>query len=95
MNNKSKVLNVTSWIFGVIVFAIGVLNLFWGNDAGFGAFLIILSFVYFPLANFILRKIAGFSIPRVAKIVLGVFILWAAVGVGELFNKIELMRMDF
>ncbi|MCE3283129.1 MAG: hypothetical protein K0Q66_1866, partial [Chitinophagaceae bacterium] len=39
------------------------------------------------------KKVANFSIPRmgVVKVVIGVFIIWAAVGVGELFDKIELM----
>jgi hypothetical protein len=39
----------------------------------------------------------GFSIPRMGmiKILLGPFILWAALGVGELFDKIDLMMMDF
>jgi hypothetical protein len=38
----------------------------------------------------------GFTIPGmvIIKILLGVFILWAALGVGELFDKIDLMMMD-
>ena len=38
----------------------------------------------------------GFSIPGmgIVKILLGIFILWASLGVGELFDKIELMKMD-
>jgi hypothetical protein len=40
-------------------------------------------------------KVAGLSIPGVIKIFLGIFILWAALGVGELFGKIDLMMMDF
>ena len=47
MNNKSIVLNVISWIFGIVFFAIGVVNTFWGNDPGFGVFILLLSFVYF------------------------------------------------
>ncbi len=30
----------------------------------------------------------------IVKILLGIFILWASFGVGELFDKIELMKMD-
>jgi hypothetical protein len=33
-------------------------------------------------------------IPQVAKIVLGIFIVWATLGVGELFDKMNLMMMD-
>ncbi len=96
MNNKSIVLNIISWIFGVVFFAIGVVNTFWGNDPGFGVFIILLSFVYFLPVNDILKKMTGFSIPRmgIVKILLGIFILWASLGVGELFDKIDLLMMD-
>ena len=96
MDNKSIVLNVISWIFGIAFFAIGVVNTFWGNDPGFGVFVLLLSFVYFLPVNDILKKMTGLSIPKmgVAKILLGIFILWASLGVGELFGKIHLMMMD-
>ena len=89
-------MNIISWIFGVVFFAIGVVNTFWGNDPGFGVFIILLSFVYFLPVNDILRKMTGFSIPGmgIVKIVLGIFILWAALGVGELFGKIDLMMTE-
>lgn len=89
-------MNIISWIFGVVFFAIGVVNTFWGNDSGFGVFIILLSFVYFLPVNDILRKMTGFSIPGmgIVKIVLGIFILWAALGVGELFGKIDLMMTE-
>ena len=94
MNNKSNVLNIISWIFGIVVFAIGVVNTFWGNDPGFGVFILLLSFVYFPPVNAILKEKTGFAIPKIVKILLGIFIIWAALGVGELFDKIDLMMMD-
>ena len=95
MNNNSSVRNLISWLFGIAVFAIGILNMFWGNDFGFGVFIILLSLVYFPPLNIMLKVKTGLSIPEVIKIFLGIFILWAALGVGELFGKIELMMMDF
>ncbi len=94
MENKSNVLNAISWLFGIAVFAIGIINVFWGNDPGFGVFLMVLSFVYFPPANVMLKKMTGFSIHRIVKIVLGIFVIWASLGVGELFDKIDLMMMD-
>jgi hypothetical protein len=94
MDNKSNVWNIISWGFGIVVLVIGIINTFWGNDLGFGVFLIVLSVVYFPPTNVIFKKITGFSIPLIIKILLGLFIIWAALGVGELFNKIELMMMD-
>lgn len=94
MNNKLSVLNIISWLFGAAVFAIGLVNTFWGNDPGFGVFLLLLSFVYFPPLNTIIKERTGFSIPRIVKIGLGLFIVWASLGVGELFDKIDLMMMD-
>ncbi len=96
MNNKSNVLNIISWLFGIAVFAIGVVNALSGNDPFFGVFIILLSFVYFLRVNAILKKMTGFSFPTmgIVKILLGIFILWASFGVGELFDKIELMKMD-
>jgi hypothetical protein len=96
VNNKSNVLNIISWLFGITVFAVGVVNTFWGNDPGFGVFILLLSFVYFLPVNAILKKMTGFSIPGmgIIKIVLGIFIIWASLGVGELFDKIDLMMTD-
>ena len=94
MNYKAIIVDTFSWIFGIIVFGIGVLNVFWGNDAGFGIFLILLSFVFFPLVNTLVKESLNITIPVLIKILLGIFILWAALGVGELFNKIQLMMMD-
>jgi hypothetical protein len=96
MESRSIVLNIISWLFGVVAFAIGIVNIFWGNDFGFGVFILLLSFIYFLPVNVILRKLAGFSIPAmgIIKILLAIFILWASLGVGELFDKIELMKTD-
>lgn len=94
LSTQPTFLNLFSWFFGMIVVAIGVVNTFWGNDPGFGIFLLLLSFVYFPPADIIMKEITGFTIHRFLKIGLGLFILWAALGVGELFDKIDLMMLD-
>lgn len=94
MNNTSSVENITGWLFGTAVLCVGILNMFWGNDSLFGVFLALLSLVYFLPVNVILKKLTGFAIPKmgIVKIVLGLLIIWVALGVGELFNKIELMK---
>ena len=96
MQEKITALNMISWLFGILVFAIGSVNTFWGNDPGFGVLILLLSFVYFLPVNGILKKMVGFSIPKIGivKIVLGILIIWASAGAGELFDKIELMLMD-
>jgi len=96
---KVKVLSVLGkiigWLFGILIFAIGFVNTFWGNDPGLGVGMLILSFVYYPPANAFLKKLTGLSIPWYAKVILGLLLLWISLGVGELFGKIELMLMDF
>ena len=95
MNDNGTILDVISWIFGIVVLAIGIVNSFWGNDPFFGLFIVLLSFVYFPPVTALFKKITRFNIPRFVKIIVGVFILWAALGVGELFAKIEMMTRSF
>jgi hypothetical protein len=90
---------IIGWIFGIAVFAAGVVNTFWGNDPGFGVFILLLSFVYFPptsnMLSAISKQAVGFPVPKIGKIVLGIFIVWATFGVGELFDKIDLMMQDY
>ncbi len=95
-NEITLVGKIISWLFGIAVLAAGAINTFWGEPAGFGIFLILLSFVYFLPVNAIFKQMTGVSIPgiRALKILLGVFIIWAVLGVGELFDKIELMNND-
>jgi hypothetical protein len=95
-NDGPTALNIISWLFGAVFFAIGFVNTFWGNDPGFGIFIVLLSLIYFLPVNTILHRMTGFSIPKIRwiKILLGIFIIWAAMGVGELFDKIELMMND-
>ena len=92
LNHKSIAGNIISWIFGLIFLAIGIINTFWGNDMGFGIFIILLSMIYFfPIVTMV-REITGFKISVIlVKVVLGLLIIWAAMGVGELPDKVEMM----
>ena len=96
MNRNSIVLSLIDWIFGAVFFSIGIVNTLWGNDFLFGVFIILLSLVYFLPVNDIFKRTTGFSIPKmgIVKLVLGIFIIWAALGVGELFDKIDLAVAD-
>ena len=62
---------------------IGVLNLWLVHHVP-GVFYLILSIFYSPPTNKFFGKKLGFSIPLTVKIVLGLFILWATLAVGEL-----------
>jgi hypothetical protein len=95
MKNKSTLLIIASWVLGILFTAIGAVNIFWGNDQEFGVFIIVLSLVYYPPFYGLFRKLTGISIPLAVKIVLALFILWSSMGVGELFEKINLMIKSF
>ncbi|MEJ8818856.1 hypothetical protein [Lacibacter sp. H407] len=96
MTYKLNVASIISSLFGVLTLAIGFANTFWGDDPGFGIFIMLLSLVYFLPVNDLLKKITGYTIPAFGwiKAGLGLFIIWASVGVGELFDKIELMMQS-
>ncbi len=93
-HNSSIVLNIMGSLFGIAVLLIGLINTTWGNDPFFGVFLILLAFIYFPQVNAITKEMFDFTIPMIAKIGLGIFIVWAAAGIGELDDKIGLMMKD-
>lgn len=95
MNQSSSLSYFLSWAFGILVIAAAIINIFWGNDRGFGIFLFVLSFLYFPPVNDFIKLKTGLGIHFVAKILLGIFIVWAVMGVGELPDKINLMIRDF
>lgn len=86
-----KSLHLVSLFFGILFSLIGLINLFWGNDPFFGFFLVGLSLIYYPPIQRWIEEKTGFMIPGMAKIALGAFILWASIGVGELFDKVELI----
>lgn len=91
LNSSSVASNLTGWLAGLVALAIGVVNTFWGNDPGFGVFIFLLAFFFFPPVGAFIKAKTGFAIPTMAKWGLGFFILWASLGVGELFDKIGLM----
>lgn len=95
MNYRSLIINLLGWICGILFSAIGIVNICWGNDAVFGIFLFALSLVYYPPLHALFRKLTGYQVHPVIKIALAVFMIWASVGVGELFDKIDLMLQSF
>ena len=95
MSHNLSLSYVIGLMFGMLVIAIGLVNTFWGNDPGFGIFLLLLSLVYFAPMNVLFQRITGYAIPATVKILLGIFIVWASLGVGELFDKVDLMMSSF
>lgn len=95
MNYRTLAVTLLSWLSGLLFSAIGIVNMFWGNDPVFGVFLFLLSLVYYPPVHELFCKLTGYRIHAVLKIVLALFLLWASLGVGELFNKIGLLLQSF
>ena len=95
MDKTLNIGSIISGMFGMVAIALGIINTFWGNDPGYGIFIFLLSFICFPPANVLFKKYTGFSIPLIVKVLLGIFILWSALGVAELSDKIDLMLMSF
>ena len=85
--NIANVWNISGWIFGLIVFAIGVLNVVLVHPV-LGLVALLLSVLYFPPVNALLEKF-GFRIPLFIKIILGIFIIWFTSGVSDLGDMID------
>ena len=84
-----------SLIFGIIFSFVGFVNIFWGNDPFFGLIIFALSFIYYlPAIDLLQNKIRPKTF-TIAKYVVGFLILWTSLGVGELFDKVELMLKSF
>jgi hypothetical protein len=87
-NNKAAFENIISWIFGIIVFTIGVLNLCLVHPVP-GIVFILLSFVFFPQINILVRKYFSITIAFVVKIILGLIIIWFTLGISDLGDMMD------
>jgi hypothetical protein len=82
---------VIRYLFAILFSIIGLINSFWGNDPFYGVFVILLSLPFYPVfSERFIKQIRAWHL-----IILGGFILWTALGVAELFNKIALMIQSF
>ena len=75
--------NMTSWIFGLVILTIGLLN-FSLVHAVPGIIGIILSLIFFPPINNFLKKKFNFIIPFALKVVIFILIMWFTLGVSDL-----------
>lgn len=94
MDNKvlSALLNL---LMGLLCTFIGFVNCFWGNDPFYGYFITLISLIfYIPLYSLIANKIRPNFITML-KVILVLFILWSSLGVGEMFDKIDMMQHSF
>jgi hypothetical protein len=87
--------SIISQLFGFFFGMVAVINMGWGNDFFYGLFILLLSLAYYPFATKILLRYLSPLKIQLLKLVIGLFIIWTSLGVGELFEKIDMMRASF
>ena len=81
--------------FGVLFSAIGFINTFWGNDPYYGVAVLTASFLfYLPLIDVVRLRVSA-QRGTALLVLLGAFILWSSIGVGELLDKTAMMAETF
>jgi hypothetical protein len=88
---KQRVTLLLNWLVAVLFSAIGVINCFVGNDPEFGVFILILSLLFYPPLRLVFQQKTGRKIPALVLILLGLFVFWSSLGVGELLEKINMI----
>ena len=79
---------IVNGVFGLIVFTLGFLNMILVHPVP-GSVFLMLSLIYFPPVNELIRKNFGFAIPLVFKIILGLILIWFTLGVSDLGDIID------
>ena len=88
MQQKLSLQNIISWVFGLAVLTIGILNLVLIHPVP-GIIGLLLSLLFFPPVNDLLKKQFGFTIPFAVKVVLALFIFWFTLGISDLGDLID------
>ena len=88
MQAKLSTATIVSYILGAIVFLIGLMNLILVHPVP-GIVFLLLSFLFFPGINDLLKSKLNVSIPFYVKIVLGILVIWFTLGVSDLGDMID------
>ena len=88
---KQGITLLLNWFVAVLFSTIGIVNCVVGNDPEFGVFILLLSLLFYPPLRLVFQQKTGWSIPSFVLILLGLFILWSSLGVGELLDKIKMI----
>lgn len=89
MKNNSKIKDILSWFFGILFLIIGILNIILVHSVP-GLIYILISFIFYPPVNVLLKKKIGFSIFFPMKLILFFLIMWPTLGVSDLGEKLGL-----
>jgi len=88
---KKGITLLLNWLFAVLFSAIGLVNCFVGNDPEFGVFILLLSLLFYPPLRLVFQQKIVWTIPSFVLIILGLFVFWSSLGVGELLKKIYIL----
>lgn len=83
MESKNSIRNVVGWVFFGIFLITGILNAVLVHLVP-GAFYLVLSLMYLPATDRMMKNKLGFSIPLAVKIIVGLVVLWGTLAVGDL-----------
>jgi hypothetical protein len=83
MIKNLNALNIVSFLFGLLLLTIGIMNVFMVHPIP-GIIYILVSLVFFPPTNNILKKTLNFTIPFKLKLIIFILIMWFTLGVGDL-----------
>ncbi len=76
--------NLAGWIFGTLFLLNGFINVFRGNDPVMGIGFMVISLVFFPPVNKIIRRKFGITIHGWLKVVLALILIWISLAVGAI-----------
>lgn len=88
MTQKIEITSIISWLFALIVIAIGLANLIWVHPVPAIIYLLI-ALLYIPPANAIVKERLGLAIPSAIKIILGIILMMFTLGVSDLGDMID------
>ena len=79
---------IAGWVFGILFSIIGILNVILVHPVP-GLFYIVLSLIYLPPISTLIEEKLSLSISTILKIILGIAVMWATLGVGDLMEIFE------
>ena len=88
MQQKNTAPELMSMTFGILVAVIGVANLLLVHPVP-GMIYLLISLIYFPVADNLVIKSFDVPIPAVVKIILAIVILWFTLGISDLGDMID------
>ena len=81
-----SVLKLFNWGFWGLVIVLAILNGVFVS-AGIGLGLLVLSLIYVPPINDRMQESLGFTVPPIAKIILGMVIIWVSMVATEVLDR--------